>query len=224
MNYFWGDNYEKSNEIHFVGDANTFAMILNAMLPWYQKVIIIPCATLCLYVMLSFLNELMLDKFGWNFHIHKNKKLKIKPMFDDVKIPSRGSKGAAGLDIYAYFNNPSHKFNGEVKGIESEEGPVKIPTGLQMEIPKGYVGLIFQRSSVGVNGIVAMANVIDCDYRGEVFVCYKNTGKSDWIVPNDKPIAQLLIIPYEQCPVHVVSELSKTERQGGFGSTDKKNN
>jgi dUTP pyrophosphatase len=123
---------------------------------------------------------------------------------------TRGSEHAAGLDLYC------------VAGEEIVAGGVtKIPTGIHVEIPEGWVGLIRDRSSLGAKGISVLGGVIDSDYRGEIFVCLTKTSGTYFFNPGDR-IAQLVVVPhYVGQPTEVLS-LSETARgEGGFGSTGK---
>lgn len=179
---------------------------------------------LAVFGFLCSVNHWMKEKYGYGFKFRKTTKtLRIKKLFSDVKTPRYGSKGSAGLDIYAYYNHPNFPFNGEVHRMENQQGVVRIPTGLSIEIPEDHVGVMIQRSSVGLSGVIATANIIDSDYRNELFICYQNiSGKSDWKADPEKPIAQMLVLQCEQFLIKEVQELSKTDRDGGFGSTDKK--
>ena len=93
-----------------------------------------------------------------------------------------------------------------------------------MAIPKGYVGLIYARSSLGTKKGLAPANkvgVIDADYRGEIKVVLYNQSSSEQIISPNERIAQIVITPFMQVNFTEVEELDETERgQGGFGSTN----
>lgn len=126
--------------------------------------------------------------------------------------PSRGSKEAAGYDIHALGDHI-------VKAGET----VFIPTGLCMEIPNGFCGLIFARSGIASKQGLRPANcvgVIDSDYRGEVKVALHNDSDEDREVKNGERIVQIVVTPYLYCTYEEVDELGETERgDGGFGST-----
>lgn len=134
-----------------------------------------------------------------------------------AKVPMRGSKEAAGYDLYAnifdeFVEIPPH-------------ATVKIGTGLSMEIPKGYFGAIFARSGLAVKEGLRPSNcvgVVDADFRGEVKVALHNdTDTSRFITPNER-IAQLVVLPYLEVQFNEVEELGTTSRgEGGFGSTGK---
>ena len=102
-----------------------------------------------------------------------------------------------------------------------------IGTGVAMEIPTGYVGLVFARSGLACKKGLAPANkvgVIDSDYRGEIKVALHNhNGSGDALcVDNGERIAQISIVPYLKADFEVVENLEDTERgEGGFGSTGK---
>ena len=142
-------------------------------------------------------------------------KLQIKKLDNRATIPTYGRIDSAGADLYAVLD--------EDLNINPFETKV-ISTGLSMAIPKGYVGLIYARSSLGTKKGLAPANkvgVIDADYRGEIKVVLYNQSKEvQTITPNER-IAQIVITPYMQVQFEEVQELSNTERgDGGFGSTN----
>ena len=117
----------------------------------------------------------------------------------------------AGWDLYAF----------ETISIPAG-ATVLVSTGVSMAIPKGYVGLIWDRSSMGVKGVHRHAGVIDCNYRGEVKVCLHNTTKESYHIEKGDRIAQILIQEAPTFIQHVVHELDSTDRgDGGFGSTGK---
>ena len=141
--------------------------------------------------------------------------LKIKKIDERAKLPTYGTIDSAGADLYAVLDEDIKITPGET---------VIISTGLSMAIPRGYVGLIYARSSLGTKKGLAPANkvgVIDADYRGEVKVVLYNQSKDiQTITPNER-IAQIVITPYMQVEFQEVEELSDTERgSGGFGSTN----
>jgi dUTP pyrophosphatase len=99
--------------------------------------------------------------------------------------------------------------------------PTKIRTGVSIEIPTGYVGLIWDKSSIGSLGIKTLGGVIDSDYRGEVIVTLINLTNSELSFPAKKKIAQLIIQKYESMEPFLVEKLedSISRGDGGFGST-----
>lgn len=142
--------------------------------------------------------------------------MRVKKLRKNAIVPTYGSEAAAGADLYACLDECVTIGPGET---------VFIPTGLAMEIPEGYAGLVYARSSLGSKRGLAPANkvgVIDSDYRGEVRVVLHNHGKQAQTIFGGDRIAQLLITPVLQPLFEEVPELSDTDRgQGGFGSTGK---
>lgn len=143
-------------------------------------------------------------------------KIPVKRLRPNAVLPTYGSACAAGADLYACLEGPALIEPGQT---------VLIPTGLAMEIPEGYAGLIYARSSLGTKRGLAPANkvgVIDSDYRGEFMVALHNHGGSAQTVENGERIAQLVITPVFTPGFTEVDTLSDTQRgAGGFGSTGK---
>ena len=139
------------------------------------------------------------------------KYFEVKLLHDSAKSPTKGNIDDAGWDLYAF----------ETISIPSG-ATVLVSTGVSMAIPKGYVGLIWDRSSMGVKGVHRHAGVIDSGYRGEVKVCLHNTTKEPYHIERGDRIAQMLIQEAPNFIQHVVHELDSTNRgDGGFGSTGK---
>ena len=144
--------------------------------------------------------------------------LKIKKLHPAAILPTYGSAGAAGADLYALPEGDPIVINpGET---------VFIHTGLSMAIPEGYVGLNFARSGLAAKRGLAPANkvgVIDSDYRGELMVALHNHGDVPQTVEPGDRVAQFLIMPVVQARFCEVDELDETDRgAGGFGSTGRK--
>lgn len=141
----------------------------------------------------------------------------VKLLDPRAKLPVYGSAAAAGADLYALTDGPVTVAPGET---------VMLHTGLAFAIPKGYVGLVCARSSMGVKRGLAPANkvgVIDADYRGEVRVALHNHGSVPQVVEDGDRVAQLLIVPYLTAEFTQADELDGTERgSGGFGSTGRR--
>ncbi len=142
--------------------------------------------------------------------------VRVKKLDPKAILPTYGSAEAAGADLYACLENPVTIGAGET---------VFIPTGLALEVPKGYAGLVYARSSMGAKRGLAPANkvgVIDSDYRGEIRVVLHNHGKIDQTIEPGDRIAQFIITPV-LTPVYEETDcLSDTDRGlGGFGSTGK---
>ena len=134
-------------------------------------------------------------------------KVKFKKLYVDAVTPSYAKDGDAGLDLTA-----TH--------MTFDENFIEYGTGIAVEIPEGYVGLIFPRSSVSKKENFYLKNsvgVIDSGYRGEIKLRFN---KSEEHYGAGEKIGQLIILPYPTIYLEEVEELSSTERgQGGFGST-----
>ena len=143
--------------------------------------------------------------------------VRIKKLDAQATVPTYGSEFSAGADLYACAEEAILIPAGETRMIH---------TGLSFEIPEGYVGLIYARSSLGTKRGLAPANkvgVIDADYRGEVMVSLHNHSSSDQVVEPGERIAQMVIAPFLKADFEVSDELSETVRgAGGFGSTGTK--
>ena len=137
-------------------------------------------------------------------------KVKIKRLHEKSIIPKYAHDGDAGLDLTVTT----------MEQIDREH--IKYGFGLAFEIPKGYVGLLFPRSSCYKQRQL-MSNsvgVLDSSYRGEVSAVMIGTSNTSYKV-GDRAV-QLIVMPYPQIDLIEVNELEKTERgQGGFGSTGK---
>ena len=143
-------------------------------------------------------------------------KISIKKLDDRAVTPTYGSEYSAGADLYALTD-------GALEILPHET--VFIHTGISVEIPEGYCGLVFARSSMGAKRGLAPANkvgVIDADYRGEVMVALHNHSEKPATVEPGERIAQLAIVPFLKAEFEESDELSDTVRGvGGFGSTGK---
>ena len=143
-------------------------------------------------------------------------KIRVIKLRDSAMLPTYGSAEAAGADLYACLSEP----------ITIQPGTSAfVPTGLAMEIPHGYAGLIYARSGLACKRGLAPANkvgVVDSDYRGEFMVVLHNHGSDAQVVQHAERIAQLVITPVFTPGFTEVMELNDTERaSGGFGSTGK---
>jgi dUTP pyrophosphatase len=136
--------------------------------------------------------------------------IKIKKLHDDAVVPSYAKDGDAGMDLF-------------ITEIKSENRlDITYGFGIAIEIPEGYVGLIFPRSSIRKTDLILSnsVGVIDSGYRGEIQATFRKTGVDSYNV-GDRG-AQIIILPYPQIEFKEVKELSNTERgEGGFGSTGK---
>ena len=143
-------------------------------------------------------------------------KIKTVKIRENAKLPFKATSGSAGADLYACINEPVVIPAGE---------RAMIPIGIAMEIPLGYGGFVFPRSSAAVKDGISLPNcvgVIDSDYRGEISVPLINHGWAYYTVNPGDRIAQMVIMPVEDAVYELSDELSDTERgSGGFGSTGK---
>lgn len=142
--------------------------------------------------------------------------VKIKKLNENATIPTYGTEFSAGADLYACIEEAVTLAPGETKLIK---------TGLAMEIPVGYAGLIYARSGLASKKGLAPANkvgVVDADYRGEVMVALHNHSLVDATIEPNERIAQMVIAPFLTANFIVADELEDTVRgEGGFGSTGK---
>jgi len=139
--------------------------------------------------------------------------LKIKKLNKNATIPSYASLSAAGADLYSCEEEISFA-PGETRLVH---------TGIAMQIPNGYVGLIYARSGIATKRGLAPANkvgVIDSDYRGEIMVALHNHSDKVASIQAGERIAQIVIAPYITADFVESQTLDETERgDGGFGST-----
>ncbi len=145
-------------------------------------------------------------------------KIYVKKLNPNAILPKYGSGSAAGADLFALLE-------GESLTIKPGETHF-IKTGLSLEIPEGYAGLIYARSGLSCKKGLAPANkvgVIDSDYRGEIVVALYNHSNEPRVIEQGERIAQMVITKAPQFDYVEVDSLDKTERgEKGFGSTGKK--
>ena len=139
--------------------------------------------------------------------------VKIKKLNENATIPTYGSPYSAGADLYSAMDEVTI----------APHTTVLIKTGLALELPVGFAGLIYARSGLATKRGLAPANkvgVIDCDYRGEVMVALHNHTDEPKTVEDGERVAQLVIAPYVTAEFVECCELGDTVRgEGGFGST-----
>ena len=142
--------------------------------------------------------------------------VRIKKLSKNAVTPTYGSAFSAGAALYACLDSALEIPPGETRFVH---------TGLCVEIPQGFAGLVFARSGLACKKDLAPANkvgVIDSDYRGEIMVAIHNHGKEVRFIEPGERVAQLLIMPYAAANFVESDELSDTVRgEGGFGSTGK---
>ena len=137
----------------------------------------------------------------------------VKLLNEYAQLPTRGSKDAAGLDLYCPFH---------IK--VPADSQKKIPLGIAVEIPNGHMGLLVPRSSMSKTPLrcANSVGIIDADSRGELSIAYENISCSDYTIFRGDRIAQLIIVPIAVVDVEEARTLSETERgDGGYGSTGK---
>ncbi|MFO7732806.1 MAG: dUTP diphosphatase [Candidatus Aminicenantes bacterium] len=135
--------------------------------------------------------------------------LKVKRIHPEAKLPVYGHPGDAGLDLFSV--------------VDREVGPGElyaVPTGVQIAVPEGHAGLVWDKSGISLQGVHRLAGVIDAGYRGEVRVVLVNLGAAPFAVKKGMKIAQLLVQPVAAVSVVEAGDLDGTTRgEGGFGST-----
>lgn len=145
-----------------------------------------------------------------------DKIVNIKKLSENAIIPTRGSKEAAGMDLYACTSD---------KIVILPHDTIMVHTGIATEIPIGFFGAVFARSGLSSKKGLRPANctgVVDSDYRGEILVALHNDTDTPQTIEPMERIAQLVVIPYLPIAFKEVEEISDTERgSDGFGSTGK---
>jgi len=128
--------------------------------------------------------------------------IKVKKLREDAKLPTHGHPGDAGMDFYC------------VEDVIFPPGKQeRVHTGVAIEIPEGYVGLIWDKSSISFNlGLKVMGGVIDSGYRGEIIMNLLNVSNKEVLMTKEHKIAQMVIQKFEHCDIVEVSEISQTVR------------
>lgn len=150
--------------------------------------------------------------------------IEFSKVHPDVPTPRRAHPTDAGVDLTAWSIDlggvPSEDWKADVISPGSHH---VFGTGVRVAVPEGYVGLLFARSSLGVERRLDVANgtgVIDAGFRGEVKVCLRNTGRIHVRLKRGERIAQLVVVPCVLEEWTEVAHLDSTERgEGGYGST-----
>lgn len=140
--------------------------------------------------------------------------IKIKRLNKRAKIPTFGTEFSAGADLYCAEEHEISICSGQ---------KCSIGTGISMEIPEGYVGLVFARSGLACKNGLRLCNsvgVIDADYRGEIKVVLHNDSEYVREIKPGERVAQMIVMPYPKVSFIEVEELSDTVRgESGFGGT-----
>jgi dUTP pyrophosphatase len=135
--------------------------------------------------------------------------LKVKRIHPEARLPVYGHAGDAGLDLFSVVDRVLGP--GEVFAV---------PTGIQVAIPAGFVGLVWDKSGISLKSVHRLAGVVDAGYRGEVQVVMINLGKEPFAIKSGMKIAQMLIQPVAGVAIVESGTLDDTSRgDGGFGST-----
>lgn len=146
--------------------------------------------------------------------------IKFRLLKPDAIVPLPMSKGAVGLDVFAYAISETNRRNTIIIAPKSTK---MIPTGLQIEPPPDHYLMVCSRSGLAARSSIFVANspgIIDPDYRGELMVLLYNGGHESYYVRHQDRIAQILIAPAIFGVSLIVDKLSETERgERGLGST-----
>lgn len=142
--------------------------------------------------------------------------LRVKKLDKQAKLPTKAHETDGGWDLYCLKET-----------VVSPGHTIPISTGISIEIPEGYVGVIHDRSSLGSQSLTVFGGVIDSGYSGEIKVIVHNT-----FYPNPEyvytfnagdKIAQILILPVPECEIEEVDELKESKRgKKGFGEASGK--
>ena len=136
--------------------------------------------------------------------------MKVK-LDEGAFAPTRAHSTDAGLDIYSPY-----------KMVVLKNSSATIDTGVHVEIPKGFVGMLKSKSGLNVNFSITSEGVIDSGYTGSIKVKLYNHGMNNYVVSRGDKISQLVVMPCVLCDVELVEDLAETERgENGFGSTGK---
>lgn len=136
--------------------------------------------------------------------------VKFQKVDSDAKTPTFANQGDAGMDVYSNAD------------MEIAPGDIAaIPAGFKMELPDGYVALVWDKSGLALkSGIKTMGGVLDAGFRGEVKVIMTNLSKEPFFIPKHTKVAQILIQKVECPQIEIAEMLSDSERgENAFGST-----
>lgn len=144
---------------------------------------------------------------------------KIKLMHKDAVEPAYKTPGSNAFDVQVMIDS------GRCCDTIMPGQPVKYGTGIAVQVPEGFVGILTIRSGKGTKDGLKLSNtigVIDSDYRGEIFMSLWTERPAGCKIEHGERVAQLLIMPCPQSMLQIVDELDETDRgDGGFGSTGK---
>ena len=135
--------------------------------------------------------------------------LLVKKLTPNAIPPEKAKEGDLGYDLFC-----------SVKTVILRGATVAVPTGVAVQFPAGWGGVIKDRSSMAMRQLTISAGVIDNGYRGEIKVAMTNNSGADVTLDAGQKIAQMVPVPVTGWSVRVVDELSSSHRgEGGFGST-----
>jgi len=139
-------------------------------------------------------------------------KLKVKKLDAGATIPLSAHQGDLGCDLFALDDTRL-----------PAQTQVKVHTGIAVEFPKGWGGIIKDRSSMASAQIYTSAGVIDEGYRGEIMILMRNENEEEYLINKGDKIAQMILVETRDWSIEEVDELNDTSRSdGGFGSTGKR--
>tara|TARA_X000000950_G_C13737478_1_gene586989 strand:+ start:483 stop:950 length:468 start_codon:yes stop_codon:yes gene_type:complete len=147
-----------------------------------------------------------------------NKTLNVTKM-RDVKTPTRGTAGSAGIDFYVPNDYPAHLCS------VPPGGRYFIPSGIRANVPKGFALVAFNKSGVALKKqLIVGAAVVDSDYQGEIHLHLINSSNNTVEIQPGEKITQFLLLPVNHCDISVIDQdklfdTETTRGQGGFGST-----
>jgi dUTP pyrophosphatase len=138
--------------------------------------------------------------------------IKFLKLHESAQLPTYANPGDAGMDLRTIVSKvlkPGERFI--------------FPTGLAVALPKGYVGLVWDRSGLAAKeGFTCLAGVIDAGYRGEIGIVALNTSKKAIAIEKGDRVAQLLVQPIIEAKIKEAKTLTNTQRgKGGFGASGK---
>ena len=138
--------------------------------------------------------------------------IKVKKLTPDMPDLKYAKEGDAGFDVYA-----------RERTVLTPGVQVAIPTGVSIELPTGYVSLVWDKSGLAIkHGLKVLGGVIDAQYRGEYMIGMINLSGKEYVFEKGDKVAQVLIQKFEHVDFEIVNELSTTDRgASGFGSSGK---
>ena len=159
------------------------------------------------------MTETQIKLHSYSYERFAGKIINVKKVEPNAIIPTRANQSDAGWDLYSLTN----------RSLAPQQRAM-YRTGIALQIPEGYVGLVWPRSGLSVkSGVDVLAGVIDSGYRGEVQVCLLNTSHEDWVeIKEGDRIAQILFQEVPEFQLQQVDVLQNSYRGvGGFGSSGK---